>query len=488
MLTDSPAPSATVTPAVEPSTPRRSPLLDWVAFIVFALVTVRLAVRASEPVTDPDTWWHLRLGQEFTSGTWTLAHPGSLSPFATRPWFATQWTLEVVAHYVEDAFGLSGVSWLAGAGVVALAATLYVCSRQRSSMFVAAVTATLALFATILSHGPRPQMASFIFVAIVTTAWLRTTEDLKPRWWLIALSWVWACTHGMWFMGVLVGVTAVVGLLLDGRLDRRAALRLGLVPVGSVVAASLTPVGLKLILAPFFTVQTAEFISEWQTPKLTEPVPALAVFLIAVVVITWARAGSRRSWTEILLLGLALGWMLLYYRTIAVGAAIAAPLVATAIQSWLPPEPLGLRRWEPRIGVALALAIVLALGAAAPLRKEAPLEAMDEMNAALSRLPEGTVVFNDYGLGGWLEWKHRNVAPVIDGMTDAYYVNHVTSYMKATDLDPGWQERVAKTGADYALLQRATPLTAALVDSNEWKTVVREDGYVLLRRTSAGQD
>lgn len=483
MLTDSAAPSPALSTEREPSTPRRSPMLDWVAFALFLMVTARLAVRASESVTDPDTWWHLRLGEEFTSGSWSLADPGRLSPFATRPWFATQWTLEVVAHYVYDGFGLAGVSWLAGLGLVALAAVVYAVCRMRSSMFVAAVVSSVTLFATILSHGPRPQLASFIFVAIVTSAWLRTMRDLKPRWWLVPLSWLWACTHGMWFMGVLVGVVVVVGLLLDGRLDRGQAVRLGLVPVGGIVAAAVTPVGPKLILAPLATSKMAQFITEWQPPKFSEPVPAIALLMVAVVVITWARAGTRRSWAEILLIAMALGWIVLYYRTIAVGAVIAAPLVASSIQSWLPTEALGLRKWEPRVGIAFALAIVVGLGIAAPYRNAAPLEGVDRLNAALSRLPTGTVVYNDYGLGGWLEWKHRNVAPVVDGLTDAYEFKYVDSYMKTKDLESGWQERIDKTGAEYALLESETPLAAALKDEH-WNTVVRESKYVLLQRPS----
>lgn len=482
MLTDSPVAAPALSTEEAPPKPRRSPLMDCATLAVLVILTAWLANRAADPVTDPDTWWHLRLGEEFTS-SWSLAHPGALSPFGTRSWFATQWTLEVVAHYFEDAFGLAGVQWLAGLGLVALAAAIYVSCRQRSSMFIASVVSGVALFATILSQGPRPQMASFMFVAIVVAAWLRTTDDLKPRWWLIGVSWLWACTHGMWFMGVLVGVAVVVGQLLDSRLDRRTAVRLGLVPVGSVIAAALTPVGPKLIGAPFFTVQAAEFISEWQPPKFSTPVPAIALLLVAVVAITWARGDSRRSWAEILLLALALGWIVLYYRTIAVGAVIVAPLVASAMQSWLPRDDrLRVWKWEPRVGVAIALLIVAAVTIVIPMRKPAPLERVDRLNAALGRLSDGTVVYNDYALGGWLEWKHRNIAPVIDGLTDQYPVKYVTAYMNALNLEPGWQRQIDKTGAQYALLEWRSPLATALRGSGEWKTVVHESKYVLLRR------
>ena len=63
------------------------------------------------------------------------------------------------------------------------------------------------------------------------------------RWWLVPLTWVWACSHGMWFVGVVIGLVALVGLFPDGTVRGRAWLRLALVPLGSLAAAALTPVG-----------------------------------------------------------------------------------------------------------------------------------------------------------------------------------------------------------------------------------------------------
>lgn len=469
---------------VEPGEGRRSPLSDVLALVLLGSVSAIVAIHSSRPVYDPDTWWHLRLGQEFR-GPWSLADPGSLTPFATRPWFATQWLLEVVASYVQQAFGLAGIAWLSGVGVVVLTVAIYVACRQRASVLLAAsMAASLALCGTSLSDGPRLQVASFVLLAVFMTAWLRTMDDLRPRWWLVPLSWLWACTHGMWFMGLLVGFLVVAGLALDRRLTRRDAVRLALVPLGGLVAAALTPVGPKLLLAPLATSKMAWFITEWQPPKFLELVPAIAALTVALVVVTWARGGTRRSWSEILLLAMAAGWIVLYYRTIAVGAVIAAPLLAGAIQSWLPAERRPTPRWERWAGLGMALAIVVGLGIAAPYRGTPPLEEMGRMNAALRNLPNGTVVFNSYELGGWLEWDHRNVVPVVDGLTDAYHVPYVAHYMDAIGLEPGWRKTIDKTGAEYAMLQSGTSLPAALSDTGHWKPVVRQSGYVLLRRTA----
>ena len=348
-----------------PPKSRHTPFPDWLPYLALWTVTGALAYRTAGPITDPDTWWHLRLGEEFR-GAWSLADPGALTPFATRPWFATQWTLEVLASIVEQAFGLPGVAWLSGLGVVLLSIAVYTSCRQRSAVAAASIATVLCLLGTSLSLAPRPQTASFILTAVVTTAWLRTMNDLKARWWLVPLSWLWACTHGMWFVGVAIGVLVVVGLLLDHRLSRSAAVRLGLVPLASLLAAAVTPVGPKLVLAPFYTNKLAEYVAEWQAPDFSNMgVPTLVVLTLAGVVATWAR-GPARSWSEILLLAFAAGWVLLSYRTIAVGAVIAAPLVAGSIQSWLPADRLRVPRWESAVGIVASIAIVLGLALTTP--------------------------------------------------------------------------------------------------------------------------
>jgi hypothetical protein len=441
-----------------------------------------LAFWASKPIVDPDTWWHLRLGDEFR-GAWSLAEPGALTTFATRPWFATQWTLELLASWTEQALGLAGVAWLAGVGVVLLGIAVYVNCRQRSGVAAASLATSLCLVGTSLSLAPRPQLASLCLAAVATAAWLRTMEDLRPRWWLVLVSWLWACTHGMWFVGVAIGVVVVLGLILDGRLSRSDGVRLSLIPIASVAAAAVTPVGPKLILAPLATSAMAEFVGEWQAPDFTELVPALVVVNIAIVVVTWAR-GPAASWSEILLLAFATGWVLLSYRTIALGAVIAAPLVAGSIQSWLPVNRLRVPRWEALAGTTAAMSMVLGLALSAPHRGHPPLEQMYRMNAALGSLPPGTVVFNEYTLGGWLEWRHRNVVPTVDGMTDAYEVDHVSAYSNATRLGPGWRDFIDATEANYALLDAGSPLAAALEEHDEWRELVRESGYLLLQRTT----
>src|SRR5690242_5581095 len=83
------------------------------AGLVVVGILVSLVANCARTLTNTDTYFHLRFGQEFLHG-WSLRHPGSVSTFATSDWVPTQWLSEVVMARTEDWFGLSGVAWLSG--------------------------------------------------------------------------------------------------------------------------------------------------------------------------------------------------------------------------------------------------------------------------------------------------------------------------------------------------------------------------------------
>ena len=81
--------------------------------LVLVGILVSLVANTARPLTNTDTYFHLRFGHEFLEG-WSLRHPGSVTTFATADWVPTQWLSEVVMARTEDWFGLAGVAWLSG--------------------------------------------------------------------------------------------------------------------------------------------------------------------------------------------------------------------------------------------------------------------------------------------------------------------------------------------------------------------------------------
>ena len=198
-------------PAPEPTTPPpRSPLslLGLVApFLVLLGTFAVLAKRASQPLSNADTYFHLTFGHEFLDGDWSLRHPGSVTTFGTNDWVPTQWLPQVVMAQLEDWFGLAGVAWFAGflhlepGGDTVVhrpparqPAGQHRGGRRRPARgLTGPVHAAAGRSATCSSPSPRLPGSP-------------PAEDRKVRWWLVPLTWVWAMMHGMWPVGILIGL------------------------------------------------------------------------------------------------------------------------------------------------------------------------------------------------------------------------------------------------------------------------------------------
>lgn len=438
--------------------------------------------QALKSLTDPDIWWHLRMGVELRDG-WNFSQTQEWTQFATAHWVRTQWLPEVVQSWMNSAFGLPGVAWLFGVSLMFIVAALYLVCRRQAGTLAAAVATSFAFLGMSASLSPRPQLVSFFLVLVFVDAWLQTARDLRPRWWLIALSWIWACSHGMWLVGPLVGLTVTVGLVLDHRLRRGQAVQLFLVSVIGFLAAGLTPVGPQLLRTPFAVGNISGLVTEWAPPSIRDIAPAVTFAVFAIVVLMWTR-GKRVPWTHVGLLILALGWALLSARTVTLGAAIVAPLFAGSLQDLLSGARGRVRRPETAsLGVAgLVCAVVLALGAAST--SSVPGSVPLKLDAQLDSLPSQTVILNSYVVGGWLLWRHPSLAPVIDGRTEAFPLSYLDDYGRAVDVANGWQGFVKTTGARWALLNAGSPLATALIERLGWKSVGSDQGYVLLEDPS----
>jgi hypothetical protein len=450
----------------------------WMPFLLVVGLMGMAARQGLRPIGDPDTWWHLRLGDEIWHH-WNLTDPAPWTRFATEHWVATQWLPEVVASRIGHLFGLPGVVWLLCAGLVLLTAVLYLVCRGEADVVAAATATFVAFLGMSATLTPRPQLVSFILLLIVTSAWLRTARDLRPRWWLLPVSWLWACSHGMWFSGIAVGSVVTVGLVLDRRVRGAVALRLLAIPITSLVIAGMTPAGPRLLLSPLKVAGVTQYITEWAPPSIHNLSPAATAVMITAVALIWAR-GQRVAWTKIGLLLLATFWALLSARTVTLGAATSAPLLAGALQSLVADHtPRATRREVVALGagVAAVMAVVTLL---LPGPTGTPANVPNALNAPLDRLAPHTVIFNDFTLGGWLLWRHPSLEPVIDGRAEAFPRAQFQGYLRTLQVSTGWESFLKTTGSQYALVKDHSPLAAALEERLRWRALGRDDGFVLL--------
>ena len=179
----------------------------WLPSLTLLGVLVVAVTRAARPLTNPDTYFHLRFGAEFLAG-WSLRDPGSVSSSATRDWLPTQWLPQVLMAAIEDRAGLPGVAWLSGLQLVVLVLALAWVCRRRADPVVVAVLTALVLWACWPALSMRPQVLSYAFMALAVHAWWQAALTGARPWLLVPLTWVWAMWHGMWPFAVVVGVVA----------------------------------------------------------------------------------------------------------------------------------------------------------------------------------------------------------------------------------------------------------------------------------------
>jgi hypothetical protein len=475
-----------------PATSRREPpapatqtrTIGWVPVILVALLPVFLLVGRGYQIGDPDTFWHIRAG-DYLRQSWQFSGPDPWSPFTAKPWVLHEWVPELAMSVANQVGGLGGVAWLWYAASVGVAVCLYAACRREGPPVIAALGTVLGLLGMWASLSPRPQLATFAFTALVTAAWLASARDGRRRWWLLPLTWVWASTHGMWFVGPMLGIVVVAGMALDPR-RRAVAGRLLPVPLSSVAVAALTPAGPALLTSPLAVAGYTWFVSEWDPPRLSSPPVAATLLLLAVVAVVWARGSTRPDFARIAVWLLALGWTLAYTRTVAVGAAIAAPLFVGVVSGALRGRVLAAESQARRIStdiVAASVSTVLSLLLAlvlVPASARTAVGMPSSLDGELDRLPVGTVVVNEYGFGGWLRYAHPDLVPVIDERTELYAEDYLEEYLGARAARVGWQQFLARTGATAALVPTASALGDALQYEAGWRAVASREGFVLL--------
>ena len=438
----------------------------------------------TSPFNEPDTWWHLREGRHILD-TWSLVGTDPWAAFADGPYVATQWLPEAVAAWTVGTVGLSGVVWLRAVAIIALYLAIYLLCRQGAGRLPASLAAAVAVLGSGASLNPRPQLVSFVLFAVVYLAWWRTMQDRRLRWWLVPLFWVWGCCHPLWMFGLLLGGLLSIFLALLPRDRRPARGRLLVLNAACVAALAATPLGPRLLTVPFDVAGNAAWIAEeWRATPLNNVFAYVTLGMLVLTAVLWARRPEARPLWQYALLALAVGMALWMWRLVPLACILVAPLFASALQAALgrPAEPRG-RRERRLVVVAGVVAALLAAATAAGPKGAAAQNFPGQLDAISSRLddlPPGTVVLNDFGISGWLLWKHPQLTPVADLRVELYSADYLRSYIGAEQVRPGWDDYVDRVHPGVALVADDSALGDALVHRLAWREVASSGDYLLL--------
>lgn len=454
-----------------------TPLVRRVApLAVLAVIMLTLTSSQRIPPAQADLWFHLRLGEEFLHG-WGLGSPGSLGRYDTAAWIPTQWLGQVALAWLSVHVGLDWVVVAVGTVVLLVVALLYTSARGQAAPLPSVVAVTLGTLAAAPGLSARPQLLSYLFVVLTTSAWLATWRDGRPRWWLVAIAWVWPMCHGMWPVGLTISIACLVGLALEGRVTGQQYARLAVLPVASLLVTAATPVGLGAFQTLYVAGSRSAYFSEWGPPDFTDFHGIVVCLMLAVIVLAGLRS-SAVPWTHALLTLLAMGWAAYSYRTTMVAALILTPLVASALARLVPDNPPLGRRERLAVGTLT----LLACSALVPIVTTRPAGSVVPtwVDLRLDAMAPGTRVLNDWDAGSYLLYRHPDLDLVMHGYGDVFTDAEIRRNYDLTQLAPGWDETVSDLDVDAALLDPESRLGYALTHVLEWSVLEGDDDFVLL--------
>ena len=436
-------------------------------------------------IGDPDLFWHLAQGrQTVTDG---LARVDTFSWSVNGlPVLTDQWLGQVIWYEAFAAFGWNGIIVLRAllvAAIVTLIVAAALAAQRRP--IVAAIAALPAIALTRYAWTERPQLMGLCcFAGLILL--LRASAE-RPRLLMAvpALIVVWANLHASFALGLAVTAIACAELWLR-RPDARRLLA-GVLVFG-VLATLLTPSGISI-----WTSAGGHFLSpprvvlEEGVPDVTQPYGFLFAFVVLAVLVTAQLARPTNLRDVALLIPVLFVSMTAARHTpfFAVASvpylAAHAPEAIAAIGARLhvaPRLPAFAERVPSRRVDLLTGAIALVMVTAAGFLARGEPNLAPYPAGALSTLPPGPGVVNDYDWGGFLIWYAPATPVFIDGRLFPYTGEALRDYETVVSLGPTWRDVLARRGARALLMKPASPLAVRARDLR-WPILAESSSYVV---------
>ena len=451
-----------------------------ITLVIMGLVAMTiLVISANRPVWSYDSFWHLRMGQDFIQN--------GLSPWVDHYSFTylgqaietTPYIFQSLLYGFVNIFGVqagfAGFKIFAFGSLMAL--VLVWLHKVRAPIPVICSAILMIVLLLQLRNFARPELLSYTFSLI---ALLLTNRSLAPHQMratapLVLLMWVWSNYHMPIF-----GYIILFGWFVDYAIEywkTQASTRVWLAwcaaGLSVVLVGFLTPSGTHPLMTLLtFAPQWKIYIAEYQVPLIYETSYGFYLLVIIAAATLVLLVMQRRIGTLII-------WFVLTYnalltaRLVTPGGIILVCLFAQATSSlrwretW-PQLPLALRRSV--IGIALISACaplptsweimrasMQSIKYANPIQPD-PARYPSDVVAYMQRNKLGGKIFNELHTGGYLVYALRPSSSVyIDGRTEILYpYEHFQRSENAKKSPTAMRTELENYAVDYAVLTYAT--------------------------------
>jgi hypothetical protein len=483
----------------------------WMLPLAISFIAMNLT-----PLKEGDLWWHIKVGEQAVrSGQVPRLDEFTFTAFQQPYLFSHSWFSEVALFIIERVGGLSSLVLLQAVVSTIIVALLLRASAQRGA------PATLAAILTIIGwvglypySSTRPQIFSFLFLAIYAALCSDYALRGKNRLWLLPVVMVlWINFHGAWITGIMLWAITLGGAVLQRwwnaseSVSPRPLLVWGIV---SILVLPLNPEGFAIyrsLLSAGSNPINQQFVSEWQPLVITNMLSWAFFGLLALWIVGLAFTAKRPRLYEIALMLVFAAFALRYLRMPPFFYIVSVPIIA---------ETLAGIEWQR---LQARFAKILAAGGGNPQRSgtinlifllaliSGTITSLPPLRLAFLGQPESSLISKNFPVqavadltlpserifslpewGGYLIWSQYPPAQVfVDGRVELFPTQIWDDYLHIAGVGENWQELLDQYGVDTLVLSRERQ--GALIEAasqNGWVIVAEDKVAVILMRRGAG--
>ena len=460
--------------------------LDRTITIIIFVTVFAMAVRV--PV-DTDMYWHLAAGRYIVAtGQVPTTDPFS-STMRGQPWVDVYWLAQWSLYSVYALAGMNGLAVLVA--VLVVVAFIFVWRQMTGGALLRAFVLVLTAAASGVIWSPRPQMATYVLLAVLGYVLHLYRWKQVDRLWVVPIVFVvWANTHGGFVAGFMLLGAAIIGETLHNLTPASNPEAMGWPRLRKLIVITLlsgavlliNPHTINVLRLPFETVNIGalqNFIAEWASPDFHELFQQPMLWMLMLTLIAIGQSGRRLDWTDAATLVLFAYLAFVARRNIGLFAIVCAPILSRHAAAWFERSRWGQRRLSPGIPFANG-AILFVIALAASVKVVAPLLPSVQAEAEARIMPRAAVewiaanrpaglMFNSYNWGGYFLWKLWPDYPVfVDGRTDVYGNTLLGEYLQIIQAAPEFEAMLAARNIGCVVVDRDSLLARALARSGEW--------------------
>ena len=478
-----------------------------------AVCIAAIGALALRPIDDPDFWWLLR-GGRYMVETRTFASTDPFSATAVgAEWLNHAWGFELLIYGLYALAGIPGIIFLQGLAAAATFGVLYgLVRRDGLGRGWALGLVSLGALATYDFWSPRPQLITYLILALFVGIIADFQAGRRDRlWWLPILTVGWANLHAGFLAGpgliALCAAGELLGWIFGDEVGRAGGLgrarRLAGWFAASLAASLLNPFHYKAVLFPFHVMGdrlSQAWIIEWLSPTFGHPQVLVLELLLSLGLLLALGTARPIPWRDLAVLVPLVHLGLQATRNTPLLVIVAIPILGRAAAS------CGGRHWGhlPNVAraglVAGALGLVLSACSLVSGARE-PRGAWNAFRPAFGvadTFPAGAVDFlrregrqgtlwNEYIWGGYLIWHlYPELRVSIDGRAAVYGPERFREHLIVSELEPGWQDVLARLQPSAAIVRSGASLAAALRASG-WVTRFQDEVATVLEPPGAAR-